>query len=434
MQVKKIDVKPINEIEQIENVAIKRNETKLDQIKTRTNDLLSISSISFVLRVYQTKNIILQLIWIIFILGSFAFSVYYFITNIKNYLAFNVNTSIDQLFEKQPEFPSVSICSNEINNDNFDINILNLEFNENPLDWTDYFEFFKDSYYGYCYRFNSGVNMFNQSTKILRASFARIGLNLQFYYETISDFGELVVLIQNQSMPDSTLFGNGNSISSGCFYYYSVERNFVKKLPQPYNNCYKDVSLFSFNKTIINYILNKNISYTHNKCIDLCLSLKYNETNNCGCKLDTLDEFWTKCFSSKNTELSDCTYGFAMDFASANQYELCSEYCPLECESFTYKISQTIQPIIVSGNLSSDFLYPQFKTADNFSKNFFSIRVYYENLKYTLISESPQMELFGLISSIGGTFSLFLGLSFICLIDVLHIIWEIIIILFTNKQ
>ncbi len=134
MQVKKIDVKPINEIEQIENVAIKRNETKLDQIKTRTNDLLSISSVSFVLRVYQTKNIILQLIWIIFILGSFAFSVYYFITNIKNYLAFNVNTSIDQLFEKQPEFPSVSICSNEINNDDFDINILNLEFNENPLD------------------------------------------------------------------------------------------------------------------------------------------------------------------------------------------------------------------------------------------------------------------------------------------------------------
>ena len=47
MQVKKIDVKPINEIEQIENVAIKRNETKLDQIKTRTNDLLSISSVFF---------------------------------------------------------------------------------------------------------------------------------------------------------------------------------------------------------------------------------------------------------------------------------------------------------------------------------------------------------------------------------------------------
>ena len=47
---------------------------------------------------------------------------------------------------------------------------------------------------------------------------------------------------------------NGNSISSGCFYYYSVERTLLKKLPQPYNNCYKDVSLFSFNRIIGLYL------------------------------------------------------------------------------------------------------------------------------------------------------------------------------------
>jgi hypothetical protein len=105
MKIKKIDVKSLEEItEQNEQGTFKKNETKLNQIKARTYDILSLSSISFVLRVYQTKNIILQLIWIIFILGSFAFSVYYFITNIKNYLAFNVNSSLRKYLKINQNF------------------------------------------------------------------------------------------------------------------------------------------------------------------------------------------------------------------------------------------------------------------------------------------------------------------------------------------
>jgi len=68
-------------------------------------------------------------------------------------------------------------------------------------------------------------------------------------------------------------------------------------------------------------------------------------------------------------------------------------------------------------------MYLEFETNTNFSRNFYSINVYYNNLKYTYISQSPKLELFGLISNLGGLFSLFLGLSFVSLIDVFHIIF-----------
>ena len=45
------------------------------------------------------------------------------------------------------------------------------------------------------------------------------------------------------------------------------------------------------------------------------------------------------------------------------------------------------------------------------SKTYFGVYVYYDQLKYTLIEQQPKLELYGLVSNIGGTFSLFLGLS-----------------------
>jgi hypothetical protein len=409
-----------------------KKETKLNNIKTNTYDLLSASSISFVLRVNQTKNIILKLIWTIFILGSFGLCAHYFIKNIQKYLEYNVNTSIDTVNENQPEFPTLSFCKTSINSLNFTFDILRLQFNNRNLkdEWMNYFDTYIDPIYGFCYSFNSGKNMFNQSTLIQKVNLARGGLNFEFSLEPYSsNYGEIIIYIHNHSSSFST-FLFGSKISSSCIYNYRVDRVFVQKLPKPYNNCYKDVSLFPLNKTIINYILNKNLIYTHNQCIYYCTSLKYNETINCNCNLESLDDFWSKCLIySLNKSVNECVNDFIEDFSSSNIFEKCDYYCPLECESLTYSISQEIQPILVSGNLTDDFFYPDFKTADNFSTSFYSINIDYGELKYTLISQSPQIELFGLISNIGGTFSLFLGLSFICLIDILHIFWESIAII-----
>jgi len=69
-----------------------------------------------------------------------------------------------------------------------------------------------------------------------------------------------------------------------------------------------------------------------------------------------------------------------------------------------------------------------FKKYENVSKTFFSINVYYEDLKYTLISQQPKIELFGLISNLGGILGLFIGFSFISLLEIIETIAELIYI------
>jgi len=79
---------------------------------------------------------------------------------------------------------------------------------------------------------------------------------------------------------------------------------------------------------------------------------------------------------------------------------------------------------------SSYFPYREFRTYENVSKSYYGLRVYYEDLKYTLIKQQPKIELFGLISNVGGTLGLFLGFSFISLLELFEVLAELVFIKF----
>jgi hypothetical protein len=67
------------------------------------------------------------------------------------------------------------------------------------------------------------------------------------------------------------------------------------------------------------------------------------------------------------------------------------------------------------------------------NKNLIIIYVYYKELKYTLISQQPKTEIFDLISKIGGILGLFMGISFMSLIEILEILFEIMSIIFLER-
>jgi hypothetical protein len=58
------------------------------------------------------------------------------------------------------------------------------------------------------------------------------------------------------------------------------------------------------------------------------------------------------------------------------------------------------------------------------------IRIYYDDLKYTWINQQPKIELFGLISNIGGSLSLFVGISFISFLELFEVFTELFYIYF----
>jgi len=57
---------------------------------------------------------------------------------------------------------------------------------------------------------------------------------------------------------------------------------------------------------------------------------------NCGCTGDLEDFLYLKCFKEKESAIQKCYDLFMKKFDKDNT---CYEYCPLECNSFSYDIS-----------------------------------------------------------------------------------------------
>ena len=411
--------------------------------KTSTKLILDSSSLQFLLSPFKSKRILIKIIWFCFLFIFLFISNYYVYLNVIDYLNYDSFTSIYEITEKESEFPTISICNQ--NDKLFDLKVLNFFFNNEKLkgEWRNHLEAYNDSAYGICYRFNSGKNMSKQTIPIKYSKTIGYyyGLTFNFYVNTTFDFGSIIIYFHNHTLNPVSIGGKGYLITSGTFNYFIVKRIFDQKLEYPYNNCFKNISLLtdsSLNRTLIDYFDTQNWTYTQKECLNLCRNLKFNELNNCSCYLDNIDDdVYQKCYQFvTNSSLKTCvkSYLFELD-GKLSVY--CNKYCPLECDTYSYDFIMNTQSKTLTGkinaktsNLGFGFNYPEFKTYENYSRTFFGISIYYDELKYTLINQQPKIELFGLISNVGGTLGLFLGFTFITILEIFEYITEFIFIYF----
>jgi len=397
--------------------------------KTSINEILSISSLAYLLSPFRSKRLLIKITWSFFLLFFLFLSIYYVILNILDYLQYDTTTSIQTIYEQQPEFPTISICSRI--DSNFEIKILDFWLNNENLinEWKNHIEQYNDAHYGKCYRFNSGLNWTNQSIEIKKSK--RIGsdegLWLTLYANTHLVFSELKILFHNYTENPKNIFRKGSFISSGTNNFFQIKRTLDQKLESPFNECLKDINQFAFDKTIIDYLNRTNRKYSQFECLNLCYNLHYNQTNPCDCYLRDLDETPYFVCGNNNT----CWEKFNQNF---KQTEKCSHLCPLECDQYSYETFLTPHKITGTGKIDEfydDYYYsflPEFQTYENVSKSYYLINAYYEDSKYTLISQQPKIELFGLISNLGGILGLFIGFSFISLLEIIETLAELIYI------
>ncbi|XP_059163592.1 amiloride-sensitive sodium channel subunit gamma-2-like [Physella acuta] len=64
--------------------------------------------------------------------------------------------------------------------------------------------------------------------------------------------------------------------------------------------------------------------------------------------------------------------------------------------------------------------------------NFIKLLIYYDDLNYETISEVPDYELFQLLSDVGGTIGLWIGLSLLSLFEVLQLLAEVVLFTVTH--
>ena len=262
-------------------------------------------------------------------------------------------------------------------------------------------------------------------------------LDIEMYSKRLGDFGQLEILIYNQTMTPLTIFNKGFFVKSGSVNFFLIKRFFERKLPQPYNDCYEDMSVFLLNKSLIQFIQSKGITYTKNECIRLCKNLYYMKDYmaKCECPLKSLDDnlFLACNLNAKNKTIKDCVSKLFLSFEK-NKEEKCPEYCPIEYDSFSYHVMHYTEILPSNGIISSaEFLYPDFKSYEEIEQSYFEISVYYEELKYALSSQRPKIETFDIISNVGGIFGLFLGMGLMSFMEFLEIILEAVFILSSEK-
>jgi hypothetical protein len=272
----------------------------------------------------------------------------------------------------------------------------------------------------YCYRFNSGKNYFNQIIPIQKSARfdAASGLLICFNLKGISPFDtlehkpyKLSVHIQNAT----TIFrrdqaynlATGLQITAGI-HNIQIEREFIQKLPFPYNQCVKQDTKENISN-LFQYFIENNKTYLQKDCIDLCIE-EY-MINNCNCKQASLgsisiclnDSLILKCIENLYDNFIDKTTTIP---------EHCFEKCPYECDYINYRLQQTYLGQYPDSERKNDLIL---------------LDIYYPKLIYTLVDQINKIDKFQLVANIGGIFGLFIGMNFFTLVEIIEILLQIIL-------
>ncbi len=186
MKIKNIKVK--SAAADSEEAAIRNANNNKKDFKTPLTELVNSSSLQFLLNPIKSNHFLIKLVWFIFLIFSLICSFNYVYLNVRDYLNYDTITSIYQINEQESEFPTVSFCSP--NEYNLEIKLNSFWFNSNNLinEWQNHLESYNDTSQGKCFRFNSGLNMLNQTIpyKKLRVSGRDVGLIIFLIFQVLS--------------------------------------------------------------------------------------------------------------------------------------------------------------------------------------------------------------------------------------------------------
>ena len=262
----------------------------------RIIDLIDASSLPRTHILLKSKHISVKIVWFVFTIILSTLTIKFVIGNISNYYNYEVVTNINIIQEIKSQFPAVSFCFHTVDSEKLDDiiqmnrTIIYCKLELRNCNWTE-FELYTDESNNVCYRFNSGKNSRNNHTEIRSISRNDIeaglfvSINIDKQEENL--LWQMYVSIQNASdtfRRDQTynietgiriprVFYILNQLIFSIFlfifkYFYlagttfiQVQREFVQKLPDPYNDCVKQVcfDVFNFMNSKLLIILSKQL-------------------------------------------------------------------------------------------------------------------------------------------------------------------------------
>ncbi|KAL7562907.1 hypothetical protein ACA910_000280 [Epithemia clementina (nom. ined.)] len=155
-------------------------------------------------------------------------------------------------------------------------------------------------------------------------------------------------------------------------------------------------------------------SYTNARCVDECASAVVRNT--CGCKFphDPLGEPEMRFCTSEDWSELPCSS--LVGTRHSDTYAYCECDVP-PCSEDRYKAT------VHEFDFSDSFLNDTIERANNnssavdFTKNYASVRLNFDNIQYQELRESKAVTLAQLIGSVGGSMGLFLGISILSVVE-----------------
>ena len=304
--------------------------------------------------------------------------------------------------------------------------LVKCQFNKNPCSSAD-FEWYFDFHYGNCFKFNTGINSSGHSVPLKYSIIPgeENGLFLSFMLPDIANqlsYGDTIglrIFVHNSSFRPAS--SESIILKPGSLTNIAVKRTIINKEPFPYSEC---IDLASFKYTgKFSYILESTKTYRQSDCFDLRLQMDIYEN----CKF-----YYLQYPKVPNTDVKPCLNRTELMCASSEyknfietNIEKYSKTCPLECNDILYDmiLSSADFPTLnwyeiqkYNKNFSNKHFKNVTMTFERVKKKMMAVKIFYPYLKFTSIIDLRKITFIDLLSRIGGTLSLYCGLS------LLHII------------
>ena len=341
-----------------------------------TLGLMKNLSVHGVPRIIHSEKQAVKIIWLLAILISSISCVYFLTITIIDYLKYDVIT-VSKSIEKEMEyFPAVTICSkNKISLED----IISCEYEKQSCDINADFDIFRiinAQNYTKCIRFNR--NDVTTMPKVNRF----IGLDHGFNVKISTNETDHYIVFVADNYLNSFKGVNANYFRTKGFYGLRIEKFSDTKLEHPYNNC-----------------LLKSKEYKEKNCIEKCVQQEFAIKFNC-----TVIGYYM------NNNLNICSDKTYKENHKKIQNDLC--HCDKECETNNFMVYSMIER-------ETDI-------------NSVHLTVYFGNLVMFEYSQVPKMTGAMVLSNIGGTLGIFLGLRFLTFVEVIEYFVELSFIHFSK--
>jgi hypothetical protein len=287
------------------------------------------------------------------------------------------------------------------------------------------------------------MNGTNVEQKYSHQSGISNGLDLELYVGSAvdNDFvltkeNGFIIFINNETL-DSTSF-EGIKISPGTSTNIILNKYSITKQPKPYSECLDGLnSIDSYDSEYYRRYFSPNRTYRFTECSFVCLQKYIGEK--CGCQSILQPYVYFKdmrlCIlnETKIAEDRECALNSILKYYQTPKLlEECD--CPFECEISEYSYTSSFSQFptlkyskylrnnsLIKKRLSHSASY------DEIAKRVSRVLIFYDKLRETKIIENVKTQPIDLVSNLGGTLGLFLGFSFLSLIEIFEILMKLVL-------